>query len=168
MKKFAIVSAAFLLSSVFFLLSCSQVKTYDEGFEEGYRTGYSDARVAFEDDYARGYEDGYDAAADEHDYYVPGGYSYEILDIISEIRREAANYAARESENDIESAMVIVDCYLNNKPDDCGEWYSAEDFKEASMILYRFYEYYYNGYYASNTDPVDSLTQRINEIVKGN
>ena len=147
MKKFATMSAAFLLSSVFFLLSCSQVKTYDEGFEDGYDMGYFDARVDFQDDYSRGYENGYDDAVSEYDFYVPGGYSDEILDIISEIHWDAANYAARESENDIESAMVIVDCYLNNKPDDWGEWYSLEDFKEASLILYQFYEYFYGEHY---------------------
>lgn len=147
MKKFATMSAVFLLSSVFFLLSCSQVKTYDEGFEDGYDMGYFDARVNFEDDYSRGYEDGYDDAADEHDHYIPGGYSSEIIDIVREIQSDAESYAASNSEYDIESAMIAVDCYLNSKPDAWGEWYSLNDFKEASIVLYQFYEYFYGEHY---------------------
>lgn len=138
MKKIAITFI--LLSSFLILLSRGQDNAHDEGFDDGYHVG-------FDNGYVIGYEDGYDDAEDEHDYYIPGGYSDEILDIIWEIHWDAADYAARESENDIESAMVIVDCYLNNKPDDGGEWYSLEDFKEASLILYNFYEYFYSQHY---------------------
>ena len=146
MKKFATVSVVFLLS-ILFLLSCGQVKTYDEGFEDGYDMGYIDASVDFQDDYSRGYEDGYDDATNEHDYYIPGGYSDEIIDIIMDIQSEAESYASSNSEYDVESALVIVDSYLNNKPNDWGERYSFEDFKEASLILYQFYEYFYGEHY---------------------
>lgn len=145
MKKLIIMLAVFVLSVC--LLSCSSKGTYDEGFEDGYFMGYYDASVDFEDDYSHGYEDGYDDAADDHDYYIPGGYSNEIIDIMRDIQSDAESYASSNSEYDIESAMVIVDCYLNNKPDDWGEWYSLKDFKEASLILYQFYEYFYGQHY---------------------
>ena len=138
MKKFAIMFI--LLSSFLILLSHSQDNAHDEGFDDGYNVG-------FDNGYVIGYEEGYDDAEDEHDYYIPGGYSNEIHRIILDIYSDATAYAGSDSEYDVEDAMIIVDCYLSNKPDKWGEWYSLEDFKEASLILYQFHEYFYSQHY---------------------
>ena len=97
MKKFATMSAVFLLSSVFFLLSCGQVKTYDDGFEDGYSEGRLDAVLEFQDDYARGYEDGYSEGYDDSKIE----FALNLIEEAEDYAKDRTGYTLYEAWNDI-------------------------------------------------------------------
>ena len=67
MKKHITLLPVFILMA-FLLLSCGQEKTYDDGFEDGYDCGYSEARFKYEDDYVRGIIEGENAIAGDIDW----------------------------------------------------------------------------------------------------
>ena len=134
MKKFATVSALFILS-IFFLLSCGQEKTYDDGFEDGYDMGYFDASVNFENDYARGYEEGLRDGHHDAEEYFP------------EIIHDAEHYAAITGGWHPEEAWGIVEAYLTNMPMDDDGIPSYDEYLAAVDSLICFYEYFYGRHY---------------------
>jgi hypothetical protein len=73
MRKLLLLFIALILT-ISLLSSCGDVETYDDGFEDGYDMGYSDALFEYEDDYARGYEDGYNDGFDRQDYDYESSY----------------------------------------------------------------------------------------------
>lgn len=130
-----------------FLTACSN-GNYDRGYQEGYAAGYSagsaDTRLEIEDDYARGYED---ALSEVGSQAYPEGLSETDLETILGVIRDAEIYASENSENDTETAMDIVQSYLNNRPNYFGEWSTSQDFEEAAKTLYYFFEYFYGSHY---------------------
>ncbi len=94
----------------------------DVAYDAGWDAGFDEGR-------AEGYYDGYksgrsliDAAVEEAVHYTNGWHP--------------------------EEAMMVIDCYENGEAFyEDGTPPSKEDYKEAIMSLYQFYEYFYNRFY---------------------
>lgn len=67
MKKLVAILAVIAIATCL-LVSCSNEKTYDDGFEDGYDMGYSEARIKFEDDYVKGFIEGENTLAGDIDW----------------------------------------------------------------------------------------------------
>lgn len=116
-----------LIATMFFCFtSCNEkIKTYDDGYEDGYRA----AQEVNEDLYQRGYDDAYrDFDEGVINYY-------------------AVWYAKKYSDFHPEEAMCIISCYNKGKSY-CGSLLITDKrYNEAITSLYHYYEYFYIAQY---------------------
>jgi hypothetical protein len=117
MKKF-LTMLAVIIFSVCLLISCSSSRTYDDGFEDGYDIGYSDARFEYEDDFAKGFIEGENSIAGDIDW------------ISVEIRNE---YGI-----DPEEAVYILESYMYDP--------NSVSYTEMCDSIYAIRKYYFDVY----------------------